>query len=157
MMLDEAEIRLKDIRMPAYYKAYQSQILASVNQYYQHALKARRRGIDAADIVEPKIAYDLADRVAKMHEIDIAERLRGLLSQTTKEKAALKIAEEIAAGEYGALMLMVLVTTFVTPPTLAWRARHYARRQPDGDRPGEGGVDDLVAGSTGPPQRPTES
>lgn len=101
MMLDEAEARLRDIRMPAYYKTYQQQILASVHQYYQHALKARRRGIDAADIVEPKIAYDLADRVAKMHEIDIAERLRGLLSQTTKEKAALKIAEEIAAGEYG--------------------------------------------------------
>jgi DNA polymerase II large subunit len=101
MMLDEAEVRLKDIRMPAYYKSYQHQILASVNQYYEHALKARRRGIDAADIVEPKIAYDLADRVAKMHEIDIADRLRGLLSQTTKEKAALKIAEEIAAGDYG--------------------------------------------------------
>jgi DNA polymerase II large subunit len=101
MMLDQAEVRLKEIRMPAYYKSYHHQILASVYQYYQHALKARRRGIDAADIVEPKIAYDLADRVAKMHEIDIAERLRGLLSQTTKEKAALKIAEEIAAGDYG--------------------------------------------------------
>ena len=101
MMLDEAEVRLKDIRMPAYYKSYQHHILVSVHQYYQHALKARRRGIDAADVVEPKIAYDLADRVAKMHEIDIAERLRALLSQTTKEKAALKIAEEIAAGEYG--------------------------------------------------------
>jgi DNA polymerase II large subunit len=101
MILEEAEIRLRDIRMPAYYRNYQHQILTSVHQYYQHALKARRRGIDAADIVEPKIAYDLADRVAKMHEIDIAERLRGLLSQTTKEKAALKIAEEIAAGDYG--------------------------------------------------------
>lgn len=58
-------------------------------------------------------------------------------------------AGAIAAGEYGALMLMVLATTFVTPPALAWRARRYARRQPDTDRPGQGGVDDLVAGSTG--------
>lgn len=101
MMLDEAEVRLKDIRMPAYYRSYHREILEAVNRNYQHALKARRRGIDVADIVEPKIAYDLADRVAKMHDIDIADRLRILLSHTTKEKAALKIAEEIAAGEYG--------------------------------------------------------
>ncbi len=101
MMLEEAEARLKDVRMPAYYRRYHQDILKNVYQNYQHALKARRRGIDAADIVEPKIAYDLADRVAKMHEIGIADRLRALLATTTKEKAALKIAEEIAAGEYG--------------------------------------------------------
>ena len=101
MMLEEAEARLKDVRMPAYYRRYQQDILQNVYQNYQHALKARRRGIDVADIVEPKIAYDLADRVAKMHDIDIADRLRALLAVTTKEKAALKIAEEIAAGEYG--------------------------------------------------------
>ncbi len=102
MILEEAESRLKDVRMPAYYWRYQQQdILNNVYKSYQHALKARRRGIDAADIIEPKIAYDLADRVAKMHNIEIADRLRALLSQTTKEKAALKIAEEIAAGEYG--------------------------------------------------------
>jgi DNA polymerase II large subunit len=102
MIVEEAEARLKDVRMPAYYWRYQQQdILKNVYKSYQHALKARRRGIDAADIIEPKIAYDLADRVAKMHNIEIADRLRTLLSQTTKEKAALKIAEEIAAGEYG--------------------------------------------------------
>src|ERR687884_721338 len=102
MMLEEAESRLKDIRMPAYHRRYQQDILQNVYENYQHALSARRRGIDVADIVESKIAYDLADRVAKMHDIDIADRLRALLGQTTKEKAALKIAEEIAAGEYGA-------------------------------------------------------
>src|SRR5437870_9640710 len=101
MMLEEAEARLKDVKMPAYYRRYQQDILKKVHENYQHALKARRRGIDAADIVEPKIAYDLADRVAKMHEIEIADRLRALLAATTKEKAALKIAEEIAVGEYG--------------------------------------------------------
>jgi Kef-type K+ transport system membrane component KefB len=58
-------------------------------------------------------------------------------------------AGAIAAGEYGALMLMVLVTTFVTPPLLSWRARQHAHRQPDTDRPGQGGIDDLVAGNTG--------
>ena len=100
-MLDEAEIRLKDVKMPAYYRHYQMSILKNVEQNYSHALRARRKGIDVADVVEPKIAFDLADRVAKMHNIPIADRLRLLLSQTTKEKAALKIAEEIAKGEYG--------------------------------------------------------
>ncbi len=56
-------------------------------------------------------------------------------------------AGAVTAGQYGALMLMVLITTFVTPPALAWRARHVGRRAPATDRPGDGGVDDLVAGT----------
>jgi DNA polymerase II large subunit len=100
-MIAEGEARLRDIRMPAYYRRYHRDILENVQKNYEHALKARRRGIDVAGVVEPKIAFDLADRVAKMHEVDIADRLRSLLSQTTKEKAALKIAEEIARGDYG--------------------------------------------------------
>jgi DNA polymerase II large subunit len=113
MILEEAEVHLKNIRMPAFYWRYQQDILKNVNSSYQHALKARRRGIDAADIIEPKIAYDLADRVAKMHDIDIADRLRTLLSQTTKEKAALEIAEEIAAGEYGSEDLKIRLDSAV--------------------------------------------
>ncbi|MGI0014007.1 MAG: DNA polymerase II large subunit, partial [Nitrososphaera sp.] len=101
MNLDEAETRLKDIRMPAYYRNYQHQILTGVYQNLHRARMARRKGFDVADIVEPKLAFDLADRVAKMHDLDIAERLRNLLSHTSKERAALQIAEEIAAGDYG--------------------------------------------------------
>lgn len=56
-------------------------------------------------------------------------------------------AGAVAAGEFGALMLMVLVTTFVTPPALVWRAKRHGTRTPSPDRPGEGGVDDLVAGA----------
>jgi Kef-type K+ transport system membrane component KefB len=59
-------------------------------------------------------------------------------------------AGAVTAGEYGALMLMVLGTTFVTPPALAWRARQHARKLRDDDLPGEGGIDDLVAGTRGP-------
>ena len=55
-------------------------------------------------------------------------------------------AGAVSAGEFGALMLMVLGTTFVTPPALAWRARRHGTKTPSSDRPGEGGVDDLVAG-----------
>lgn len=100
-MLAEGQARLRDISMPAYYRRYQHDILENVQKNYEHALVARRKGIDVAGVVEPKIAFDLSDRVAKMHNIDIADRLRALLGQTTKEKAALKIAEEIARGEYG--------------------------------------------------------
>jgi len=100
-MIDDAEICLKNVRMPEYYLNYQHNILKNVQKNFELGKKARKIGLDTCDRVEPKIAYDLADRVAKMHNIDIADRLRALLSQTTKEKAALKIAEEIAMGEYG--------------------------------------------------------
>ena len=88
--------------MPVYYMNYQQDILRKVEQIYELASKARKVGLDASNAIESKIAYDLADRVAKMHDIDIASRLRTLLERTTKEKAALKIAEEIALGEYDA-------------------------------------------------------
>jgi Kef-type K+ transport system membrane component KefB len=47
---------------------------------------------------------------------------------------------------YSAIALMVLVTTFITPPLLAWIVRSKAVATP-GDRPGDGGIDDLVAGA----------
>ena len=102
MRLDEAQSRLDGIKtVPAYYVEYYSKILHTLHDGYQRAASARRRGIDVADVIEPKVAYDLADRVAKMHDLDIGDRLRALLSATTKEKTALKIAEEIALGDYG--------------------------------------------------------
>ena len=51
----------------------------------------------------------------------------------------------IDAGVFGAIMIMVLVTTFVTPPALT-----VITREPRGtprDLPGTGGIDDLVAGA----------
>jgi Na+:H+ antiporter len=58
----------------------------------------------------------------------------------------------IDSGLFGALMLMVLVTTLVTPPTLNRIARRTAaegyRAAVAEDRPGEGGIDDLVAGAS---------
>jgi Kef-type K+ transport system membrane component KefB len=52
----------------------------------------------------------------------------------------------ITAEEFGALMLMVLATTFVTPPLLGRIARPPQPADVD-DRPGDGGIDDLVAGA----------
>ena len=100
-LVDEAKIRLDNISMPSYYVKYQLGLLEQVQRLHTMAQKARDKGLDVTNYVEPKIAYDLADRVAKMHDIDIADRLRALLNHTSKEKAALKIAEEIANGEYG--------------------------------------------------------
>lgn len=58
----------------------------------------------------------------------------------------------IGAEVFGALMMMVLVTTFVTPPLLgrvsrrSLRLAHVARVAHEG-APGDGGIDDLVAGT----------
>jgi Kef-type K+ transport system membrane component KefB len=59
----------------------------------------------------------------------------------------------IGAGEFGALMLMVLATTFVTPPLLSRIARPPAPAATD-DQPGDGGIDDLVCGAS--PNEPDE-
>lgn len=100
-IVEDSEIYLKDIQMPEYYLNNQRNILRNIQRNFELATRARKEGLDVSDRVESKIAYDLADRVAKMHNIDIANRLRVLLAQTTKEKATLKIAEEIVLGEYG--------------------------------------------------------
>lgn len=47
---------------------------------------------------------------------------------------------------YSAIAMMVLVTTFITPPLLAWNVRAQPKL-PVRDRPGDGGIDDLVAGT----------
>ncbi|NOJ29640.1 MAG: DNA polymerase II large subunit [Nitrososphaeraceae archaeon] len=94
------EKRLEKIRRPIIYENYHNNILNLFNQSYEICQRARDKGSDPSNTVESKIAYDLADRVAKMHNIDIADRLRVLLSETTKEKAALKISEEIAIGKF---------------------------------------------------------
>jgi Kef-type K+ transport system membrane component KefB len=59
----------------------------------------------------------------------------------------------IDAGEFGAIMLMVLVTTLITPPALSRVARltttgSFRVAADTEDRPGEGGIDDLVAGAS---------
>src|ERR671910_3198463 len=100
-VIADSQSCLKNLALPQYYVNYQESILQNVQRNLDAGMEARLRGIDVTDRVEPKIAFDLSDRVAKMHDIDIANRLRELLSKTSKERAALKIAEEIALGEYG--------------------------------------------------------
>lgn len=100
-ILDANSIQeLQKLKRPLPYEKYHTSIIESVYDIYQIVLQARSQGVDVSTNIESQIVYDLADRVAKMHNIDITKRLRILLSQTTKEKAALKISEEIALGEY---------------------------------------------------------
>jgi DNA polymerase II large subunit len=100
-IIAESRNCLKNLALPEYFVYYHDSILKNLQRNLDVGVGARKRGMDGTDRVEPKIAFDLSDRVAKMHNIDIADRLRELLSRTSKEKAALKIAEEITLGEYG--------------------------------------------------------
>jgi Kef-type K+ transport system membrane component KefB len=47
---------------------------------------------------------------------------------------------------YSAVAMMVLVTTFITPPLLSWKIKNLGRGTTH-DRAGEGGIDDLVSGT----------
>jgi len=47
---------------------------------------------------------------------------------------------------YSAVAMMVLVTTFITPPLLSWKIKDTGRGIAH-DKPGEGGIDDLVSGT----------
>jgi Kef-type K+ transport system membrane component KefB len=49
---------------------------------------------------------------------------------------------------YSAIALTVLATTFITPPLLAMRVRTRNSAPDSRDRPGSGGIDDLVAGAS---------
>ena len=86
--------------MPQYYQKYYAQLSDTTSRTFEKAADAKATLADSSGIVEPKIAYDLADRVAKMHDIDIAKPLRDLLNNNGKELSALKMAREIAQGRY---------------------------------------------------------
>ncbi|MGQ0606432.1 MAG: DNA polymerase II large subunit [Candidatus Nitrosotenuis sp.] len=92
--------RIKGIPMPNYYLDYYSQISEKAYQIFEKAAEAKSTLVDSSGIVEPKIAFDLADRVSKMHDIDIGEPLRELLKTKGKELAALDLSKSIALGKY---------------------------------------------------------
>jgi DNA polymerase II large subunit len=76
---------------------------------YNAAEKAKAKGLDPNEFVESKTAFDLADRVNQMLGLTqfegLDERLRHLLKTTTKERATLTIAEEIALGKFGPMKI----------------------------------------------------
>jgi len=92
---------------PADLEPYYCDILSQYESAYNTAEEAKSRGLDPNEIVESKTVFDLADRVNEMLGLSqfegLAERLRHLLHTTTKERATLAIAEEIALGKFGAM------------------------------------------------------
>ena len=97
---DDAITRINSIRMPDYYREYYSKLSSETYMIYERAASAKSTLVDSSGVIEPKIVFDLADRVAKMHEIDIAEPLRELLQTNGKELSALILSKEIASGKY---------------------------------------------------------
>ena len=100
MSENDATSRLLGIKMPNYYRDYYTDISKDTYDIFEKAADAKSSLVDSSGIIEPKIAFDLADRVAKMHEIDIADPLRELLKINGKELSALILSKEIALGKY---------------------------------------------------------
>ncbi len=100
MSENDAISRIKDIKMPNYYFDYYSNLSTESYTIFEKAAEAKSTLVDSSGIIEPKIAFDLADRVAKMHDIDIADPLRELLKIHGKELSALILSKELALGKY---------------------------------------------------------
>ncbi len=100
MSENNAISRLSGIKMPDYYRNYYTDLSTDTYTIFEMAADAKSSLVDSSGIIEPKIAFDLADRVAKMHEIDITEPLRELLKINGKELSALILSKEIALGKY---------------------------------------------------------
>ena len=100
MSENDAISRIKDIQMPDYYFDYYSHLSSETTRIFENAAAAKATLFDSSAIIEPKIAFDLADRVAKMHDIDIADPLRELLKIHGKELSALILSKELALGKY---------------------------------------------------------
>ncbi|HZO10947.1 MAG TPA: DNA polymerase II large subunit, partial [Nitrososphaeraceae archaeon] len=94
-----------DIQIPSHYIEYHQKISKYIENSISVAQTAKNKGIDISEKVESQIGYDLPDRIAKTHEIDISSRLRTLLPELGKELTALKIAEEIVIGKYGGVTI----------------------------------------------------
>ncbi|HEU5446685.1 MAG TPA: DNA polymerase II large subunit [Nitrososphaeraceae archaeon] len=95
----------KDVQIPSSYIEYHEKISEYIKDSISVAQEAKRHGLDISEKVESQIGYDLPDRIAKIHEIDISNRLRTLLPELGKELTAFKISEEIALGKFGGTTL----------------------------------------------------
>ena len=92
--------RLRGMDMPGRYHDYYAELTRRSGDEFEAAAAAKSTLVDSSSSVEPRIAYDLADRVARMHDIDIAADLRERLASQGKEVTALRLSEEIARGKY---------------------------------------------------------
>lgn len=74
----------KDVQIPSHYIEYHQKISKYIENSISVAQTAKNNGLDISEKVESQIGYDLPDRIAKIHEIDISSRLRTLLPELGK-------------------------------------------------------------------------
>ncbi len=86
--------------LPLHYVEYHKILENKIDEQYRLAKGAKSQGLDPSLDIESPLALDLADRVAKLLEVPVAERLRELLKTNRTEIAALTLAKEIASGKY---------------------------------------------------------
>ena len=65
MSENDAISRISGIEMPNYYGDYYSSLSSETYTIFEKAASAKSSLVDSSGIIEPKIAFDLADRVAK--------------------------------------------------------------------------------------------
>lgn len=107
---DSAWERTRNLtQFPRALDEYYMGLLKEYELVYNTAEKAKAKGLDPNESVESKTAFDLADRVNQMLGLSQFEgldtRLRYLLKSTSKERATLTIAEEIALGKFGLMKI----------------------------------------------------
>ena len=98
---------LVSIKMPNYYMNYYSNLSKNTYTIFEHAALAKSSLVDSSGVIEPKIAFDLADRVAKMHDIDIAEPLRELLKINGKELISINSVKGNCIGKVFYLLMLL--------------------------------------------------
>jgi len=86
---------------PDHYRQYNQLLFKELSELHKTASEARSKGLDPSNKVETDIAFDLADRVDRMFNLPLADRLRELLGKNRPEYAALQLAEEVALGKFG--------------------------------------------------------
>ena len=90
-----------NIPYPPHYYTYNQSILESLRLSKDIANRCRGKGLDPTLEIESKITFDLADRIESLMDLEgVADRLRKMFLQHTKEETALKIAEELALGRF---------------------------------------------------------
>ncbi|GAA0287699.1 DNA-directed DNA polymerase II large subunit [Halobacterium noricense] len=83
-------------------EAYFATLEAGLDEAFDVAERAKRRGEDPEPEVEIPVAKDMADRVENILGIDgVAERVRDLEGEMSREEAALELVEDFVEGRVG--------------------------------------------------------
>ncbi|WP_049924152.1 DNA polymerase II large subunit [Halopiger djelfimassiliensis] len=81
---------------------YFERLETQLDEAFDVAERAKERGADPEPEVEIPVAQDMADRVENILGIDgVAERVRELEGEMSREEAALELAEDFAEGRVG--------------------------------------------------------